>query len=750
MGGTAWSTPDFAIEAANASSRAEALEPSKKDPPLTGLSLAGFRVFIDSHGGRGAFKGKSTEAVKREFVLPAVASSGVSYCEELLATGSPNVAPATHFVSHAYAAPFLKSVDALEAWEERQIAAGATGPFIYFFDLLVLRPRGVAESSVSMEVLCNDFGTGMRGIGHTLLLMEWGSVAALKRSWCLFELFTTLAVGAALDIVMAPDDDTAFVAALDADFDGLVGKTLVDVEAARASVPEEAAYIRQLLAKSVISGCAAADGLVTDKLRDWLASRARAVLVGRQMQLGNSHADTLRSLNSLAALLREQLRLDEAEPLLRAALAGCRRGLGDIHPSTLASLATLASLHRDQGRFADALPLIDEALAGYRRIFSTSRLETLTALLSAAAVRQSLGRLDEAEELLREALAGYRRVLGADHAQTFACMNALAALFRQQGKLDNAEPLLRASLAGTRLRLGDGDPMTLLGINNLAALLREKGEKEVDTAAAAAAFGEAEPLLQEALAGCRRVFGASHPNSYLSATSLAELYLAQGKLDAAEPLFREALAGCRHVLGATHPNTLASIANMAALLREQRKLDAAVPLAREALAGRRQVLGDDHPVTLGSIDALVALLRAQGQLGEAVTLQQEALATRRRKLGETHADSLRSASALIGTLREVGRLADAEALQREAVVVSRRMHGDDHRETVACLNALAALLRAQGKVAEAEPLHEEAVASLQRVQRAEARAGGGGGKGGEEAAAKSPKPAKAATGAPTP
>ena len=78
---------------------------------------------------------------------------------------------------------------------------------------------------------------------------------------------------------------------------------------------------------------------------------------------------------------------------------------------------------------------------------------------------------------------------------------------------------------------------------------------------------------------------------------LAALLQAQGKLGEAEPLCREALDGCRRTLGDSHPNTLTSIGNLAALLLEQGKLAEAGPLFRESLDGHRRVLGDAHPNT---------------------------------------------------------------------------------------------------------------------------------------------------------
>ena len=49
-------------------------------------------------------------------------------------------------------------------------------------------------------------------------------------------------------------------------------------------------------------------------------------------------------MNSLAGLLKDQGKLDEAEPLYRETLAAKKETLGDKHPSTLASVSALPVL----------------------------------------------------------------------------------------------------------------------------------------------------------------------------------------------------------------------------------------------------------------------------------------------------------------------------------------------------------------------------------------------------------------------
>jgi tetratricopeptide (TPR) repeat protein len=90
----------------------------------------------------------------------------------------------------------------------------------------------------------------------------------------------------------------------------------------------------------------------------------REALRGRQETLGETHRDTLASLNNLAVLLKSQGKLSEAEPLFREALLGQMATLGETHPDTLASLNNLANLLSDQGKLSEPEPLYREALRG--------------------------------------------------------------------------------------------------------------------------------------------------------------------------------------------------------------------------------------------------------------------------------------------------------------------------------------------------------------------------------------------------
>ena len=373
-----------------------------------------------------------------------------------------------------------------------------------------------------------------------------------------------------------------------------------------------------------------------------------AALRTRRDELGNDHADTLGSINSMGLLLDAQGKLTEAEPYYREALEGSRRVLGDDHPDTLHSINNKARLLKAQGKFAEAEPYV------------------------------------------REALAGYRRVLGDDHANTLDLINNMGFLLQSQGKLAEAEPYYREALEGRRRVLGDDHPDTLVSVNDMGRLLGAQGK-----------LTETEPYYREALEGNRRVLGDDHLRTLTSIGNMGFLLQSQGKLTEAEPYYREALEGKRRVLGDDHPNTLNSINNMGALLRAQGQLAEAEPYHREALEGQRRVLGDDHQNTLISKSNLALLLVELGNAVEAEELAGEVVVAAREALGAEHWLHGNFIGKHGRALAALERFDDAESALLEAHGILQTALGDEHGQTRRVVGYLADLYDTWGKPAKA-------------------------------------------------
>lgn len=136
---------------------------------------------------------------------------------------------ASVFVSHSYDYKILKLVDALEAWEARQAAEVKESRTIYYFvDLLVVKQHdepteaatacgsgaAAAPSQISHDVLLKCFADGVAGTQHVLFCLDWHKPSSFGRAWCVFEVCAAMRAGLQLEVIMAPEDEAAFCAAM--------------------------------------------------------------------------------------------------------------------------------------------------------------------------------------------------------------------------------------------------------------------------------------------------------------------------------------------------------------------------------------------------------------------------------------------------------------------------------------------------------------------------------------------------------
>ena len=167
-------------------------------------------------------------------------------------------------------------------------------------------------------------------------------------------------------VLMSPKNHKSFATALEEDFENIVFKTCnVDLRSAQAFNPSDRDNIFK--AVEATAGFDEVNKVVIEIMRRWMVESGKGALLG----LPEKERAVSVLQNNLALLLKDQGKLDEAEPLFREALEVCRRTLGDSHPSTLASINNLGMLFKAQGKLIEAEPLLREALEWRRRTLVT-------------------------------------------------------------------------------------------------------------------------------------------------------------------------------------------------------------------------------------------------------------------------------------------------------------------------------------------------------------------------------------------
>jgi tetratricopeptide (TPR) repeat protein len=337
-------------------------------------------------------------------------------------------------------------------------------------------------------------------------------------------------------------------------------------------------------------------------------SLLRRALASRKKLLGDKNEDTLKSMYSLATLLREQSRTAEAEKLARQTLDLRRSTLGPEARATVESMSQLSLILNEEGHYPEAEQVEREALAIAGQKFGTNDPITVSAASNLAIDLAYEGKFAQAEEQFRSVLQMDRDTLGPDDPKTMAAEINLGAILLQEDKYPQAEQLMRPLLDRERRVLGPDHPTTLLTMGNLALVLsQEKRETE------------AEQLFRETLAIKQKKLGPEHRSTLVTAGNLADVLREEGKLAEAETLTRETLAIERRTLGNDHSDTQETVLTLGQLLTAEGHYAEAEPLLREAYDTQVRILGRDHSHTAEAAYNLGALYAQEGKKDQAMT-----------------------------------------------------------------------------------------------------------------------------------
>ena len=183
--------------------------------------------------------------------------------------------------------------------------------------------------------------------------------------------------------------------------------------------------------------------------------------------------------------------------------------------------------------------------------------------------------------------------------EPYECVSALGYLYVLQSRYGDAEPLMRQALQLSRKALGDRHPLTLQFLQNLASMFFQQGRLE-----------EAEPLLRDALRWRREALGEDHPNTAQSLNALAVLSSSQGRHDEADKLLRQALALADKLLGRLHPVTTLYRTNYSIILLRRNMIKAAITQLQQVESSRQSWIASQFYSTQ-SVSVQTGLLNQQ-------------------------------------------------------------------------------------------------------------------------------------------
>jgi serine/threonine-protein kinase len=259
--------------------------------------------------------------------------------------------------------------------------------------------------------------------------------------------------------------------------------------------------------------------------------RARALVaqaVALRRQWPDANAELARSLVELAAIERDDSRLEEAISIAREAVERAGANI-DARARALNELG-VGLLMRDED-LAAARTALDGALAAYRAWPEPDPVRIAIATGNRAAVDLGEGRLDAAESGFGEALAALAPRLGDIHPEVTALLYNLARLEERRGRLEAAEAHFARVLAAEAKVLGADHPDVAIDRTRLAYVESERGD-----------HARAERDFAEALTTLRAKLPADHKRIAENLMGYAETLVAEGRAGEGDRLIGEAIA----------------------------------------------------------------------------------------------------------------------------------------------------------------------------------------------------------------
>lgn len=370
-----------------------------------------------------------------------------------------------------------------------------------------------------------------------------------------------------------------------------------------------------------------------------------------------------------------------------------RRIRGDLqqHPEVRARLLeAIGRAYRRMNLHVKAIHYLEDAQHIREQLPDPAGTKMISTLIDLSIALLTIGELERAERVLQQGLA-IARERNSERTETYARL--VLNLGRVQlvaGDLAAARKTLEQSLSLYRDLLGHEHPEVGTVLRQLATVLLWQDE-----------FAIAERASREA----RTIFNATrpalHPDRVAADAQLADSLLLLGQADEAAPLLESALVGQTRLFGADSKEVGYILSSLGRIKRQQGRLEEAEDFARRALRAHEAELGSNHSGAGGYRTSLALILVWRGKYHEAEELTRRALSDFAGKLPPDHAYVAAAEYVLGEALLAAGRADEAEAVLR--ISMDRWKRSDSPQWRIArSQNALGQALLQLGRKDDAE------------------------------------------------
>ncbi|HEX8726214.1 MAG TPA: serine/threonine-protein kinase [Gemmatimonadaceae bacterium] len=299
--------------------------------------------------------------------------------------------------------------------------------------------------------------------------------------------------------------------------------------------------------------------------------------------------------------------------------------------------------------------------------------------------------LDRGAEQIRTGLAGQPLV----QAQMLSTMGVV---YRELGLYGEAQPLLEEALATRQRLLPPGDSLVQASLLELARLAQRQGR-----------FAVAESLYTQTLHARERALGPASPELVPVLSGLGGMYVTRGRYAEAESLLTRAVTLRTAAGGPDDAEFAGLLRNLASADLADGHYAEAEPVFRRALAMYEHVMGEDSPEVGRTLSNLGIVYYELHRYDEAEQYYVRAEANLTHNLGPDH-PNIASIDINLGEVDwHRGHYADAEARLRRALEILHERVQPNHPSIGTAEYDLANVLRDAGRLTEAEPHYRQAL-----------------------------------------
>lgn len=335
---------------------------------------------------------------------------------------------------------------------------------------------------------------------------------------------------------------------------------------------------------------------------------------------------------------------------------------------------------------------------------ATQALKFMTGMFEGVDPSHALGNVITAREVLDRGAKQVKEELAAEPEIRSSLMVTMGQVYGSLGLDSVAKPLLDEALARRRELFGEADERTLESAAALAKNLLQLGD-----------FLKATTLMESSLSPFDGKKGAKSQIELAARTTLADCYRNLGRREDAKRVYLETLSEQRTTLGNEDSDTLRTITNLSIVYADKGEYPEAEKLNQEVLAVQVAKHGQDHPETLAAKVDLSLLYSEQGRFDDARKLLQETIESCTRVAGPEHRDTLIALGNYSVLLQSEGKFDDAMKVNDQVLAIQTRTLGPRHPATLLTKNNRVALLQAKEQYAEADALVRELYEEVSQV-----------------------------------